>query len=151
MDSDSILVSFFHNLLEMEIKAKNLYNDMNMRASLKPVGSLEEFYEREKYLHYPLQQVNFKSVVDSESDCVPSPLSRRNSSPMFSRSSMSATITQDLSRFCHAKLRKIPLYAKFCLSMVLGEVGEGNVLQNCGWAAGNIKCVKDLPLVSDFF
>jgi hypothetical protein len=138
MDSDSITVTFFYDLIELEIKASNLFKDMNLKNSLRPVESLDEFYKREKYMQYPLQQIYCKSLIDVYGNCIPSPGFGRNSR-------MSMSHTQELSRFCTTR---IPPFVRYAVDMVLGEFAKGNLLES---SSNRIKYVKDLPIVSDSY
>jgi hypothetical protein len=136
MDSDSITVTFFYDLIELEIKATNLFKDLNLKSSLKPVETLDEFYKREKYMHYPLQQIYCKSLIDLYGNSIPSPGFGRNSR-------MSMSHTQELSRFCTTK---IPPFVRYSVDMVLGEFEKGNILESS--LSSRLRYVKDLPFVS---
>ena len=107
---------------------------MNFFGSLKPVEIVDTFFNREKYLKYPLQGIYCKSMIDMQGNHSPNPFGRS------SRYSIS-TNTQDLKRLHSIK---IPPYLRFCVDLILGEFGSGNLMEK----TNKFKAVKDLPFVS---
>jgi hypothetical protein len=111
----------------------NLFNDLKLHSSLKYVENSDEFFKREKYYNYPLQEINIRSISDSTGNLIPSPFSRASTR-------LSRADNQDLTRYTTTK---IPNYVKYCIDLVLGEIGQGNIM-NC---TKKYQQAKDLSMV----
>ncbi len=73
-----------------------------------------------KYLNYPLQKVTCRSLVDADGVYRPSIYSTNSHAP-----------------------RKVPVYVRYCIDLILGEIGEGDLML----ARQKCKYVRDLPMV----
>lgn len=145
-DQDTIVLLFFNGYICLEIKALNIVHDLNSKSSAiqqnrkeNPTDSDElnnaDLSKMLKCLNYPLQQLCLKSNIDSHGNHVASPYT--NSRFSFSKSS------NDLFK---SSKEKVPLHVRYCISLILGEFGDANLLQS----SNKYKFVRDLPLVSFF-
>lgn len=125
----------------MEIKGTNIVKDLK-NARFQQVNLDEQFAASmpdnnnidatlQKYLNYPLDQVVVRSNIDPETDMYSSQYRSINTHP------------SNLFR----GNKKIPVYLKYCVELVLGEVGRGNIMTS----NKKINHVKDLPIVCDMF
>ena len=85
-----------------------------------------------KYLNYPLQKINCRSLVDSYG-CINANLYNNATSTNLTGIVQSS--------------KKVPIYIRYCIDLILGEVGEGDLtILNKKY-----KYVKDLPLLIAHF
>lgn len=119
------MLTFFYDLIQLEIKSTNLFRDVNFRSSLKHCSSMDEFMSRAKYYDYPLEKIICKSFIDLHGDHIPSSYDRK------SRKSSNTTC-----------LTRIPDYVKYCIKLIMGEI-ESDIDKTTKYTT-----VKDLPLVN---
>jgi hypothetical protein len=126
-DNDTIVLLFFHDLIQLEIKGKNIIKDLKSSTSVSSHG--DQFCERpeldkdqQRHLNYPLEKIVIKSCSSSNSRLSCSLKSMENNNGK----------------------KKIPnVYLRYCVALILGEIGNGNIMP----LYKNIKYIKDLSMV----
>ena len=105
------------DLIQVEIKGTNIVKDLRNQQ-------LETF---QTYLNYPLDQVIVRSNIDPTTKTFNSQFKSINMHPT------------NLFR----GNKTIPVYLKYCVELVLGEIGSDNIMQS----NKKIKYVKDISSV----
>jgi hypothetical protein len=105
-DQDTLLLSYFYDFIQLEIKGKNFVSDLNAKADYADLDT------QQKCLNYPLQRIICRRTIES-----------------FSSS------------------RKIPVYIRYCIDLILKELGEGDLMT----LNKKYKYVKDLPMLISHF
>lgn len=130
-DQDTIQLSFFNDLIKVQIKATNLVNDLATKFCWQPNESneflLDDVNKKFKYLNYPLKQINIQTNVDSYGNKILTRASRMSLSSKYSKN-------------------KIPVFVRYCIALIMGEFSldqDGNL----NLAENKFKFVKDLPIV----
>ena len=116
-DNDTIVALFMHDLIQVEIKGTNIVKDLRNQQS-------DTF---QTYLNYPLDQVLVRSNIDPTTNTFNSQFKSINMHPT------------NLFR----GNKTIPVYLKYCVELVLGEIGSDNIMQS----NKKIKYVKDISSV----
>lgn len=107
------------------VQAKFFHCQISTCLDYQPVDATWQ-----KYLNYPLEQVIVRSNIDPATNTY---------------SSQYKSINMHSSNLFRGN-RKIPVYLKYCVELVLGEIGCGNIMLS----NKKIRQVKDLPMVKSF-
>ena len=142
-DQDTIILSYFYDFIQVEIKATNIVSDLSImkktssKASAARNAHGADLHHQLKYLNYPLQKVTCRSLVDSDGTYRPSIYASIASQSDLSSSSTSSSSSSSSSS------RKVPIYVRYCIDLILGEIGEGDLTLT----HKKYKYVRDLPMV----
>ena len=127
LEKDTILLSFFFDFIQLEIKATNIIKDLNsFQHKLAELNGLNSLIR--KCLNYPIQKLTTRSLIDSKGNSTESPfqMSDRDRNLMKKRAT-----------------KRVPDYVKYCISLILEEIGDGDLVS----ANKNYKYIKDIQLV----
>lgn len=102
-----------------------MVSDLNTNSKVKKQVDMNELMQN--CLNYPLQSVVFKQLLDTQGNFIGSPLNRTN--------------RKDSNNLNPNK--KVPIYIRYCIDLVLNEIGDGDLLLT----NNKYKYVRDLPLV----
>ncbi|CAF0892514.1 unnamed protein product, partial [Brachionus calyciflorus] len=133
-DQHLISLAFFNDLIQVQIKATNLVNDLTSKISLNnsldPNESsdilFDDINKKLKYLNYPIKEINIKTSVDSYGNNLLTRTSRISLSNKYSKN-------------------KVPLFVRYCINLILGEFK----LDQDGYlilSENKYKFVRDLPI-----
>jgi hypothetical protein len=115
-DKSTIILSYFFDLIQLEISGTNIVNDLSHSNSQSNSG----------IGNYPIQKIYLKSLVDRETGSVSLDNTPHSSNSIWHRKS---------------KDNKVPIYVRYCIDLILKEMGEGDLMVN----NNKYKYVKDLP------
>ena len=127
MENDTILLSFFFDFIQLEIKATNIVNDLNsFQHHSSDLERLNDLLQ--KCGKYPLQTLTNRSLIDSVGNSIDSPF---------------YTTEQDRNLLRRKNSKRVPVYIKYCVNLVLEDIGEGDLMSH----NKRYKYIKDIPLV----
>lgn len=111
-----------------------MVHDLNAKLNIQPNASdssekYSDLGKILKYLNYPLQKLIIKSNIDAYGNRV--------------SSAFGAGFISSKESNLFKSNKKVPAYIRYCLNLILGEFGDGNLLQS----TNKYKFVRDLPLV----
>ena len=126
-EKDTILLSFFFDFIQLEIKATNIVNDLtsfqHYSSDLERLNDLLQ-----KCGKYPLQMLTNRSLIDSVGNSIDSPFySTKN----------------DRNLLMKKNSKRVPVYIKYCVHLVLEDIGEGDLMSK----NKRYKYIKDIPMV----
>lgn len=116
LEQDNILLSFFFDFIQLEINATSIVNFTKQSSDL------------EKRVNYPIQKLLTRSLIDSVGTQVDSPY---------------YTSDQDRNILKRKNSKRVPVYIKYCVNLVLQDIGEGDLLS----LSKRYKYIKDIPLL----
>lgn len=106
-ENDTIKLSFFYDLIHLDIKISNIINDLSASQQQNNMRDLNQ--QQRKYLNYPIQQLFFRSSVDKTSGSV-----------------LADAAGSSLKKVLGSS--KVPVYLRYCIDLIVGEIGEGDLM-----------------------
>ena len=128
LEKDTILLSFFHDFIQLEIKATNIVNDLNSyQQKSSDLNSLNSILQ--KCTKYPIQKLTTRSLVDSVGNSIDSPFYMSD---------------QDRNLLKKQNSKRVPVYIRYCVNLILEDIGDGDLM--C--TNKRYKYIKDIQLVN---
>lgn len=130
-ENDTILLSFFFDFIQLEIKATNIVNDLNSfqrySSDLETLNTLLN-----KCTNYPIQKLTTRALIDSVGNSIDSPF---------------YVSEQDRNNLRRKNSSRVPVYIKYCVNLILEDVGDGDLMS----LNKRYRYVKDIPMLIAHF
>ena len=130
LEKDTILLSFFFDFIQLEIKATNIVNDLNSfqrySSDLETLNSLLN-----KCANYPIQKLTTRALIDSVGNSIDSPF---------------YVTEEDRNNLRRKNSNRVPVYIKYCVNLILNDIGDGDLMS----LNKRYRYLKDIPMVWHF-